>query len=1322
MKNINIMKNIHSFIKSNCGIGGISSVSRRFLVLFITLLSLGVGNAHAWGVYFNVSGWWANDDATFRVHYWWGDETGDVSLVSFSSGWYYAELPSSDHNWNFQLQRINPSDGEPWSYGGNIYDKGETYTVVRNGDNESNSVTGTHAGFQGGNTDRWIKVGANGIETQINPTNSSSYDVNIGSTVNLYLKEFGAWTWKHYNYSGKYGNVSQLTLNYLLGKDETGDLTSWHDTYTNNIGDGANTKDGVTYQPWKWTGDLDLLSNLKGSDKTTLSSGSYYLKYFWSASINNAHGTGSGVETTYFSRNGSNFYIHFTIPTPEVSISGRPYADIESIITAAPKSNTTIYGQTFQYKFEEWNGSEWVVMQDYSSEDTYTYTPTSTENKVRVKMKVVETNEESEYVEKTVYEQYYIYVEDTRDWGQMWMTMKNTDNNDFYLDREFPGEQLLPCDTIDGKPIYRIALDSYFHRLWLSVGNNTKQTYNDGFLINFDQGSTYGIKKENAGNYYLITTANNENNCFLTSYSGTLYRVVSYDGATGKTYYSNCISSTEGTGTISFFANTADASSTIYIQTWSNAAATENGLNGSWTTNTSTNYKDNCAAVSASGSVFTATLSSSTIANIAKYEGDYHIHVYATTKNYLTNGESTPNTSGTKFIKFNKSATFGDTYDHFWVDWFQGSQSVVATVGNEWNSNLANVLSNDAYAPTGYTTASGGNVRYGYYPSTNAFTRAIISGGGDDIKIKGNADDDILVYNSSTGTYDMDAYDAARSFSDASNWNYQIKAKVKGGKTADVTTTYNGKAQTLADNKKLIQGIENTQYTVEITYDFRTNRIIAAWTPDGGDIATTFDLQANMLVERVEDGEPTVLNITNNDALLTNVTQIYTAMKFTHDHWDDASRTITSGVYTDAYYWISLPYDCNVGDIFGIPGYGDAWVIQTYHGDYRAQQGWWAETDSWWYDMDLTGKMEANRGYVIRLTNLEAAGKPFNSGDITEIRLYFPSARTDVRVGVLDNSSITTKIAPLTCEKWNQISADAAGEPNHGAGNPRYDRRAIDSNWNLIGSPSFNTAKITTDGWETGSYPSEQNVEGTPLKYFFTWTVSAGAPVYTVQTAENYDFTATHAYLAQYAGDITWTPVTSNPLVGLKAPKRQEATQEQNFKITLSQEGAQADVAYISRMAEGATEDYDLNLDLSKLMNNRRANIYSFAGLYKMAGNCLPDTINEVALGVQVPTAGEYTFSIPDGTNGIGVTLIDNVANTRTNLALTDYTVTLEKGTFDSRFALEISPVKNTTTGLEPISGDAVNDNNGAWKRLIDNQLYIVRDGKVFDARGARIQ
>lgn len=41
------MKNINSFIKSHCGFGGISSVSRQYFVLLTALLTLGAGNAWA---------------------------------------------------------------------------------------------------------------------------------------------------------------------------------------------------------------------------------------------------------------------------------------------------------------------------------------------------------------------------------------------------------------------------------------------------------------------------------------------------------------------------------------------------------------------------------------------------------------------------------------------------------------------------------------------------------------------------------------------------------------------------------------------------------------------------------------------------------------------------------------------------------------------------------------------------------------------------------------------------------------------------------------------------------------------------------------------------------------------------------------------------------------------------------------------------------------------------------------------------------------------------------------------------------------------------
>lgn len=132
-------------------------------------------------------------------------------------------------------------------------------------------------------------------------------------------------------------------------------------------------------------------------------------------------------------------------------------------------------------------------------------------------------------------------------------------------------------------------------------------------------------------------------------------------------------------------------------------------------------------------------------------------------------------------------------------------------------------------------------------------------------------------------------------------------------------------------------------------------------------------------------------------------------------------------------------------------------------------------------------------------------------------------------------------------------------------------------------------------------------------------------------------------------------------------------------------------------------------------------NLYTFSGYYKMAGNCLPDTVSSVPVGVQLAHSGEYTFALPDGSNGIGAVLVDKATDTRTNLGLTDYTVPLEAGTYNNRFSLELSPMSPTPTDVKEITGDGTLV-EGARKVLMDGTLYIVRDGKVFDARGTRIQ
>ena len=126
-----------------------------------------------------------------------------------------------------------------------------------------------------------------------------------------------------------------------------------------------------------------------------------------------------------------------------------------------------------------------------------------------------------------------------------------------------------------------------------------------------------------------------------------------------------------------------------------------------------------------------------------------------------------------------------------------------------------------------------------------------------------------------------------------------------------------------------------------------------------------------------------------------------------------------------------------------------------------------------------------------------------------------------------------------------------------------------------------------------------------------------------------------------------------------------------------------------------------------------------------VGGNTLPlsDQTTVVPVGVDVKADGEYILSVPEGTSGVGVTLVDKEKDLRTNLALSDYAVTLPAGTYNERFVLEISPIEQIVTNVELINGENGDAAlNGVSKKLIDGVLYIIKDGKVFDARGARLQ
>jgi hypothetical protein len=304
-----------------------------------------------------------------------------------------------------------------------------------------------------------------------------------------------------------------------------------------------------------------------------------------------------------------------------------------------------------------------------------------------------------------------------------------------------------------------------------------------------------------------------------------------------------------------------------------------------------------------------------------------------------------------------------------------------------------------------------------------------------------------------------------------------------------------------------------------------------------------------------------------------------------------------------------------------------------------------------------------------------------------KVSLYFPSMSpitTQIDGGIIET---TVKLDEYECT----IERD--------------NRKIHDSNWHIIGVPSFSD--------------KQQTLTQDNLLYFYTRDQKNDTYNPTSAKGSSITFKSLHSYMVQYAGTINWAATwTLSQPQGLAAKRNAETEKTHSLRLELSQNGTYNDQTLVTLQEEGATEAFDMNLDLSKMMNAGN-NIYTLAGeqLIQVAGNALPIANTVIPVGVQIAKAGEYTFAMPDGTDGIVVELIDYETNTTTNLMLDEYTVNLAAGTNESRFALSVKPDK-TTTSLEDININS----NGVKKYLIDGVLYLQKDGVLYDAQGKLVR
>ena len=748
----------------------------------------------------------------------------------------------------------------------------------------------------------------------------------------------------------------------------------------------------------------------------------------------------------------------------------------------------------------------------------------------------------------------------------------------------------------------------------------------------------------------------------------------------------------------------------------------------------------------------TQDASSISVEKIEPYKGNYYIRTdcagstkwenFRTTDHQMTYSDYAETTSG---------------YSHYFAHWVTSGTNVKFVIANDYSQCITDTLEAD-YGTTIATIASGGalssasaNIRFMWNQATNKISRAYIGGSSNItdrfLVLEGDAKMYDANGNALTGTNqdhrmqgNTNTYlgtDNQVILNDDENFLYERTIKVNTSARAKLTAKYNNNVQyfkgsegAFADGTtvELLGGAAAGQYTMRIVYDFKTNRLVTAYLPEE-EISGSVAINADVMLIRNHQEAGQQLTFTSNDAELTDVKTVYGVMRF--NRWTLNNKQTTGGhtpvgdpksIYERSLYWISFPFDVNLGDVFGFGTYGVDWVIEYYDGAARALEGYWADSPGFWkmYTNRAGVKLEAGKGYVlaIDLDRMKDNNTTFWANNIEQVELFFPSA---ANIATISQTTAHTTVAEHTCTIDRTNSGGTSTDI-------LKNRTKADAHWNLIGVPSYanygtelysNKGLSTTITWNSSPYTND-------LPFLYEWNATDDS--YTVQSGTTYPFKAMHAYMVQYHGDLYWslasaTPTPASPIVARRTYAEKPIYEE--FRLELQQNEKMVDQTFVKLSNdEEASANFVFNEDLTKEFNSRKGNIYTLIENYlPAAGNTLPvsEQTTVVPVGVKISTEGDYTFAMPEGTDGIGVTLIDNETGARTSLSALDYTVHLTAGEYTSRFVMEISPVQNTTTDIEEVPSDQVSS-TPARKTLIDGVLYIVKDGKMFDARGASVK
>jgi len=723
-----------------------------------------------------------------------------------------------------------------------------------------------------------------------------------------------------------------------------------------------------------------------------------------------------------------------------------------------------------------------------------------------------------------------------------------------------------------------------------------------------------------------------------------------------------------------------------------------------------------CLTMNGSGAI--------SLEKIEPYTGNFYIRTDAANSKW-DNYRSDPD----HLMTYSEYSITHGGYSHYYCHWVTTAdaarKNVKFCIANDYSPCISDTLTRETASGewkniNSFIDANGNllrsaNVRFMWDQHTNTIRRAYLD--------PAKGDDNFLVLASADGKIanESEVVQTSVVFSDNENWIYEANVKAKANAQIKLVATW-GDSPTIvqyfkgssSSTETLITGSGTDWYDIRLIYDYKTNRLIAAMLPSGNH-TNVEPINADVMFIREHQGDISQVTFTG-DGALTNIKIAYGVMRFskwtlnnkdksTHLPLDDPKS-----YYERALYFISFPFEVKLSEVFGFGTYAQDWIVEYYDGAERARTGWWEGQPGFWrYVWDRKNfVLEPNKGYLLELElgnfNEESG---FWNNDNERLELFFPSSGN---LGSITKTTVNCSIPEHACT-INRAATE--GLPDTGDPRTSYNRTIFDSHWNVMPVPTYVNA--TPNEWNNTTWTAKIGP-----KFLYTWNMDDNT--LTATSGAGYRYHAMHAYMVQYGGNVEWVTSGTGPASIVARNTYAEEPKEVEFRLEIQQNEKMIDQTFIALSNdETVSADFQFGEDMSKDFNARNANIFTKIGTTFAAGNTMPMTDQKtiVPVGVVVKKTGDYTFSIPDGTNGIGITLIDEETGIRTSLSALDYTVELAAGDYTERFWLEISPVKGAETGIDP-GVDA--RENGVRKVMIDGLLYIVRDGKMYDATGKRVE